>query len=87
MRPKEFIEQLRHTNPFGGVLTPKDLHDAQDVMDAGYGLIARRVSENYDDMTVEAVQSTEALQAMLCVFVEHACNFGLLRRAVSAVNG
>ena len=84
MKPKEYIDSFRGSSPLKTVLTPAQLVEASIVVDAGYDFIARKIGQQYNEMTPEAVKATESLVVMMCVFIEHANNPGLLRRAMAA---
>lgn len=80
MTPSDFVGQMQRNLSLKGVLTPRQVVQAQPFLDVGYEFIAKRLEENYDDMTPEAVDIALKLQSFLLVFIEHGNNFALLRK-------
>lgn len=81
MRPSDYIEKsiAGAESPLSRVLTPKQLVDAGDVIRVSLSFIGRKMDEQYNDMTPDAVHAATVLQGFLCAFVEHTLNPALLK--------
>ena len=80
VKPSEYIGQaLGQDSPMSRVLTPRQLVDAGDVIRVSLDFIGRKMDEQYNDMTPDAVHAANVLQGFLCAFVEHAMNPALLK--------
>lgn len=79
MSPTQFVEEMRASLTVKHVLTPKQILDASPFLDEGYKFIAKKLENEFEDMTPAAVEIAGKLQGFLLVFVEHGNNFALLR--------
>lgn len=80
MKPSEYIaREFVGNGPLSRVLTPKQITDANDVIRISIDFIGRKMDEQYDDMTPDAVHAVTVLQGFLCAFVEHTLNPALLK--------
>ena len=79
MSPIQFVKEMRDGVLLKHILTPKQVEDAQNVLDIGHQYIAKVLCRDYDDMSPEAVDSAKKLQAFLFVFIEHCHNPALLK--------
>ena len=79
MSPTEFVEEMKSNLKLNGILNPKQVLESQTFLDEGFRYIAKRIEENYNDMSPEAVKMAMILQSFILVFVEHANNFALMR--------
>jgi len=80
MSPTEYVREMQRHVVLKEVLTPKQILEAQTLLDEGYKYIGKRLEENFTDMTPDAVSIATMLQQFLLVFVDHATNFALLRK-------
>ena len=80
MRPKEFVEEMKDSLHTNGVLTPSQCLKSHELIDCGHEFIRKRIEDEYEDMTPEAVAIAGKLQGFLLAFVEHGHNFALLRK-------
>lgn len=87
MTPREYVESQRLGTSLRGVLTPQQLLESSEVLDSGFRFIAKTVGEQYEQVTPNVAKSVDALTTMLVVFIQHAVNPEMLRRAVAQLDG
>ena len=80
MNPSDYVKILQNNLRMKHVLTPRQVMDSHKFLEEGYNYISKRLEENYDDMTPDAVDVANKLQSFLIVFIEHSHNFALLKK-------